>query len=150
MVYKSKWIVTLVALVALTLVGLGVAVWASGVDDGGSLVDTQWTLESFGPIGEQEIVLAGTEITLHLDQENKLHGSAGCNRYMSTYEAKGDELSTGMIGATMMMCPGEGVMAQEAGYLKALESASGFEIGEGHLRVFCGDGEGVLNFVAAG
>ena len=149
MVYKSKWIVTLVALVALTLVGLGVVARASGKEDGGSLVDTQWALESFGPVGEAKIVLVGTEITLHLGAESKLHGSAGCSRYMSTYEAKGGKLSVGMIGATMMMCPEEGVMAQEAGYLKALESASGFEIGEGHLRVFYGNGEGVLNFVAA-
>jgi heat shock protein HslJ len=95
----------------------------------------------------ERVVLEGIEITLVVE-EDRIAGSAGCNRYFGAYDAKDGELSTGAIGSTMMMCPGE-AMAHETAYLKALESVSGYEVGEGTLHVFYNDGQSALEFVAA-
>ena len=143
---RTKWIIALITLATVALVGLGVAAQAAGKDASIS-VGTEWTLESFGPIGSEKAVLEGTEITLAIGEDNKISGSAGCNRYFSNYEAKGSELSLGMIVSTRMACPEKG-MEQEAEYLNVLGSVSGFETDEGTLQVFYDDGQGVLNFVA--
>jgi heat shock protein HslJ len=145
----TKWILALITVATIALAGLGAGalVAAAGKGTANLPVGSEWTLASYGPLDGERVVLGETEITL-LVEEDKIAGSAGCNRYFGGYEAGDGKFSTGAIGSTMMMCPGE-AMAHEAAYLKALESASGYEVGEGTLRVFYNDGESVLEFVSA-
>ena len=80
--------------------------------------------------GREAVVglLEGTEITLNFD-ETDLNGNAGCNNYFAGYAVKGKHILIDPPGSTMMFCEApEGVMAQEAAYLAALESAATFRI----------------------
>ena len=59
------------------------------------------------------------------DQEGRVAGSAGCNRFTASYSQDGEKVTLGGAAATRMMCAGpEGVMEQEARFLKALETVA--------------------------
>ena len=145
----TKWILALITVATIALAGLGAGALgvAAGKETASLPVGSEWTLTSYGPLDGERVALEGVEITL-LVEEDRIAGSAGCNRYFGGYEAEDGKLSTDAIGATRKMCPGE-AMTHEAAYLKALSSVSGYEVGEGTLRVFYSDGESVLDFVTA-
>ena len=149
MKHKSKWVLALITVATIVLAGLGAGALgvAANKETANLPVGSEWVLASYGPMDGERVVLEGIEITL-LVEEDRIAGSAGCNRYFGTYDTGNGELSTDAIGATRMMCPGE-AMTHEAAYLKALSSVSGYEVGEGTLRVFYSDGESVLDFVTA-
>ena len=63
--------------------------------------------------------------------------SAGAGRY----KLDGNKISIGPAASTMMLCgEPEGVMEQEAAYLKALESAATFAIEGQSLTLLAADG----------
>jgi heat shock protein HslJ len=106
-------------------------------------LNSTWTLQSFGDIGSETPVIPGTEVTMQFIEAGRIAGSAGCNRYFSSYEeGPGGALSFGMIGSTEMYC--EGTMDQEYRYLTALENVTSMELGPDGLKLYY-DG-GVLNF----
>ncbi|MFQ5961359.1 MAG: META domain-containing protein [Candidatus Methylomirabilales bacterium] len=111
------------------------------------LLGKEWVLQSYGVIGSEKTVAPSTQITLGFSSDNTIHGSAGCNRYFSAYEAgKNNTLSIQNIGATKMWC-GRPVMDQEKRYFEALENTSTFTI-EGHrLQLFSDNGQRVLTFI---
>ncbi len=112
-------------------------------------VNSKWRLASYGPVGEAEPVISGTNITLEFEEKNEFSGSAGCNRYFGSYEVRGEnEISMGTIGSTEIWCQGEGIMEQESRYLSSLRNVTSFGIEGGNLKLFYNDGEGVLNFRA--
>ncbi len=61
-------------------------------------------------------VLGDVVITLLLDDDGRLSGNSGCNRYTASYTFTTSGLEIGAPAVTRMMCP-EPVMAQEARYL---------------------------------
>ena len=61
-------------------------------------------------------VLGDVVITLLLDDDGRLSGDAGCNRYTASYTLTASGLEIGAPAGTRMMCP-EPVMEQEARYL---------------------------------
>jgi heat shock protein HslJ len=90
------------------------------------LAGTAWQVTGYNN-GKQAVVslLADTTMTIAFDAEGRASGSAGCNRFTASYSQDGDKVSFGPAAATRMMCPQpEGVMEQEAQFLKALETAA--------------------------
>lgn len=109
------------------------------------LEDHLWVLASLG--GED--VLEGTQITAEF-KDGQVAGSAGCNNYFASYESAENTLVIGPAGLTMMFCgEPEGVMDQETQYLGALESVATYEIEDGLLKIYDGDGEEIMTYNAA-
>jgi len=91
-----------------------------------TLAGTAWRVTGYNN-GKQAVVsvLADTTLTLAFDAENRASGSAGCNRFTTGYSQDGEKVTFGATATTRMMCAGpEGVMEQEAQYLKALETVA--------------------------
>jgi heat shock protein HslJ len=101
-----------------------------------SLANTQWTLESLGPVEEQTPVVGETPITLEFTNESQIAGSGGCNSYSGDYQIQGGELVVEQIISTLMACVDEDAMTQETAYFDALQSAGEFELTEDHLTIY--------------
>ncbi len=105
-----------------------------------------WVLESFGPMDAQQPVLEDAEVTLQIDEEGQISGSAGCNNYNTALEQSEDGISVGPAASTMMMCPDEEVNAQETAYLAALGSATDATVRGDRLLIAYGNDQEVLTF----
>ena len=82
-------------------------------------------------------VIEGTKLTARFDSGGKVSGDAGCNQFSGPYTSSGTRLRIGPLAATQRACVGaEGIDAQEAGYLAALESARRFEQQGSQLTIF--------------
>lgn len=88
---------------------------------GGALVGPEWRLEDLAGGG----IIDRSHVTLTLAKDGSAAGAGGCNRYFGTWTRKGDGLTFGKMGSTMMACA-PSLMQQEEKYLKALETASGY------------------------
>ncbi len=96
--------------------------------------DIEWVLESYGEQGNLQPVLEDSEISATFDStEDKVAGSAGCNRYFGGYETSRGKLTMGLIASTEMWC--EGLMDQEQEYLKILGAAETYQIEDGKLQI---------------
>ena len=94
---------------------------ASADASGGALDLTgSWRLdEGDGPGGEVEIIPTA-RVTMEVDAESGVTGSASCNRYSGTVVVDGSSVRFGPIATTRMACaPRPG--AAEAAYLAALD-----------------------------
>jgi len=120
---------------------------ASPPDDD-NLANTEWTLESFGPMGAETPVLEGTTVTLMFESGGQAGGSGGCNSYGTDYQVQDNSLIFGEIVSTLMACIGEGITEQEQLYLTALRSAGEFEQTADQLIIHYDNGQSVLNFSA--
>jgi len=116
-----------------------------------SLTGTTWVLDSYNNGNEAIVsVIAGTNVTLTLDEDGGISGSAGCNNYFASYETDGNALTFGSIGSTEMFCDDpEGTMDQETTYLKLLDTAAGYEIEGDSLTVQDSTDTTILTFTAA-
>jgi heat shock protein HslJ len=75
-------------------------------------------------------------------EENRLYGSAGCNRYRAGYEAPGDgELKLSPIAATKMMCDH---MALEDRYLQVLQLVKAYDYDPQIQQLILLDEEGII------
>jgi heat shock protein HslJ len=119
---------------------------ASLLDAGsGPLTGHDWSLRVFDLAGAEQSLVTGTEITLILDDEGKIAGTGGCNRYFGSYEIGADDsISFGDVGATRMACPTE-IMDQEQRFFTALGAVSGYVVDGGELTL-SGGGEAALLF----
>ena len=116
-----------------------------------SLTGTTWVLDSYNNGNEAIVsVIAGTEISLTLDEDGGIAGFAGCNNYFASYETDGNSLSFWPVGATEMFCDEpEGTMYQEIVYLNLLDTAAGYLIEEDSLTLQDSSGKTILTFIAA-
>lgn len=103
---------------------------------------TQWVVTGYNN-GKQAVVsvLNGTSLAAEFSEDGKLSGSAGCNRFTSTYEVSGKALKIGQAGVTRMFC-GEpaGRMEQETQFLAALQGATTFSMEGSKLELRNADG----------
>jgi heat shock protein HslJ len=77
-------------------------------------------------------LIRGTSLTIEFAEDGSLSGSAGCNRFKATYSVNGTRMQIGPAAATRRLCEEpQGVMEQEAAFLKALEGT--------HVTRFEGD-----------
>lgn len=109
----------------LQLLGPDGAVLATFAAQPTALAGTRWQVTGINN-GRQALVslLGGTTVTMAFDTEGRVSGSAGCNQFNARYEVEGSKIRFLAPAATRKMCPGEGVMAQEQQFLKALEAAT--------------------------
>lgn len=113
-----------------------------------NLEGTRWVMTSYlNAAGELVEGLSGTNVTLEFGPEGRVGGNSGCNTYFAGYTVDGNSLTISQAGSTMMACE-EAIMAQEAAYLAALQSAATFTVEGDELRIANGDGETVLVFQA--
>ncbi len=96
------------------------------VDSAAEIADTSWILSGFRDGDLFDRVPDEVTITLTFDGD-RVNGSSGCNRYMGSFIATGDELSFGPLAGTKMMCRPE-VMAQEDRFLQLLGAVESAEI----------------------
>ena len=113
------------------------------------LEGVRWEVTGYNN-GRQAVVgpKTGTRITL-MFQGGKVSGSSGCNRFRGTFTAEGNALKIGPLATTRKACE-DAVMTQEREFLRALESATTWDIVRGMLDVHRADGERVLTANAMG
>ena len=65
-------------------------------------------------------------LILRPEEENKIYGNAGCNRFFGTFELKeGNQIVFSQLGATKMYCPN---METETQFLKILNTADNYSL----------------------
>ena len=113
-----------------------------------SLAGTSWEATNYNN-GNQAVVgvIADTTLTANFDAEGTISGSAGCNDYFGSYTTDGDTITIGPLASTRKLCPGEGVMEQEAAYLAALETAATYSISGNTMVMRTAEDAMVANFV---
>lgn len=109
------------------------------------LVNSRWTLASFGEGDAETPVLSGTEVTLEFDDAGLAAGSGGCNTFSASYHQQDGEIAFGEIVTTERACTTAGVKDQEQHYYQALHSADQYQIDGDRLQIRYDSG--VLNFV---
>ena len=95
---------------------------------GTSVTGIDWRPVTLG----DETVDADTVRTLRFDDDGKISGHGGCNRYFASYEITGSGISIGPVGATRMACP-EPEMILEQRLFDILDGTSAIEIRESLL-----------------
>lgn len=109
------------------------------------LYDTRWSLKKIYDNGKEEEV--NTKAFIRFDKEKGSAGGNGsCNSFGSTAIVDGDKVNFNNIFSTKMYC--EQVQQVENKYLRQLESANRFEIGDKALILYR-DKEKLLEFTAA-
>jgi heat shock protein HslJ len=94
--------------------------------------------------------MAETAITATFGADGQLTGSAGCNTYIAAYQTEGNSITIGPAAATRKLCPQpEGLMAQEAQYLAALETAATYQLRGDRLELHTADGALAVTFQSA-
>jgi heat shock protein HslJ len=73
-------------------------------------------------------LVAGSTVSLEFAADGQASGSAGCNRFTTSYQADGPRLSFSRTAATRRACGATGLMEQEQAFLKALESVATMRI----------------------
>jgi heat shock protein HslJ len=87
--------------------------------------------------GELDPVIEGTTLTFGAAEE-RVHGSAGCNRYFGP-AIIGETVAIGPLATTMMFCSyPEGVMDQERWFLTLLSEVDSVEVEEQVVRLSSG------------
>lgn len=90
------------------------------------LSGTSWQVNSINN-GKQAVVstIIDSKLTVNFDANGIITGTAGCNNYSARYKVTGKKIRISGVSSTRKMCAKpEGIMQQEAEFLKALESAS--------------------------
>ncbi len=113
------------------------------------LEGVRWEVTGYNN-GRQAVVSpkTGTRLTVKF-QGGKVSGSSGCNRFRGAFTAEGSTLKIGPLATTRKACD-DAVMTQEREFLRALESATTWDVVRGMLDVHRADGERVLTARAAG
>jgi heat shock protein HslJ len=91
-----------------------------------TLAGTAWRVDSYNNGREAVVsVIAGTQLTLDFLADGGLRGSAGCNNFNGRFTVTDGRLSIGQVASTRMAClQPDGIQAQEAAFLAALQSAT--------------------------
>ena len=101
-----------------------------------------WSLRAFDLAGGQTVLVPSPErYQLDLGEDGDAHVRADCNFCNGSYRATGATFEMGLLACTLAACP-PGSLDGE--YLRALGSASSFEVTEGGLSLAYPDG--VLRF----
>ncbi len=148
-VYRGVCVI-LIGLVSLSLPSCG-----SSTDDVGSVwgllndwVGITWELESYGTIGQETALIAGTEITIRFERDDELSGFSGCNTYHADYGANEDgDMAIRNINGTLQHCgTPEGVDGQEADYLYILSIVAHYEIDSDGLHLYYDNKQSALHY----
>jgi polar amino acid transport system substrate-binding protein len=105
------------------------------------LANTRWTATVVNGA-----IVTGT-ISANFDAGSSLDGYGGCNSYSASYTVSGDSLSISRVSSGRTSC-GPELDQQEADFLDALRSASGFYMEAGELYI--DNGGGVIELIESG
>jgi len=115
-----------------------------GKDELVKLEDHLWMLVSLN----EDPLVENTHITLQFENF-QASGSAGCNRYNTSYERRRTELNFGLVTSTAMECElPEGIMKQESAYFTALEHTVAYQIENQQLNFYDSSGNLLLVYNA--
>src|SRR5436190_1926510 len=89
------------------------------------IAGTQWQLVSFGAVGAEAPVIAGTSLTLAFDEHGQVSGQGGCNSFGGGYTADSRTITFMSLAQTLRACVDDSANQQEAKYMDALDSAGG-------------------------
>lgn len=92
-----------------------------------TLVGTTWVIETLFNHP------TGNHVFLKLNEDGKLTGFAGCNRFFANYILDQDKLKFGLVGSTKMMCPD---MATETQLFKAVDQTEYYKLARNRLILF--------------
>jgi heat shock protein HslJ len=100
-----------------------------------ALPGTRWTALAMNN-GKQAVasVVAEADITAEFAPDGSLTGSAGCNRYMTSYTLDGETITIRPPGLTRRACAPP-VMEQEQQYTAALERAATYRLDADRLEL---------------
>jgi heat shock protein HslJ len=121
----------------LTLLDANGNALATFATQGSSLGGTSWHVTGYNN-GKQAVVsvIVGSELTADFKADGSLGGSAGCNVYAATYTTSGKSIKIDQAATTRKMCAQpEGLMKQEAQYLKALSTAATYRLDGNRLEL---------------
>lgn len=106
------------------------------------LDQTSWTLTGWG---EQAAVPTSVTITADF-ADGKLYGTSGVNRYNCSVTTDGPGVvSFGPVMSTMMAGPEEAMTAEQV-FVRRLEAATGYRLGEAQLVLTDAAGADSLSF----
>jgi heat shock protein HslJ len=94
-----------------------------------SLDGTSWAMTSYRDSqGNLTEILPDTIVTADF-QADQVSGNVTCNNYSGAYQTNGNTITIGPLASTMRECVGpDGIMAQEADFLRAMEAAAQYEV----------------------
>jgi heat shock protein HslJ/uncharacterized protein YraI len=110
---------------------------------GSALAGTSWIMSSLNGA----LPVADTTVTLQLGEDGSASGSDGCNRYWTTYEQDGQNLTFRQPMAGSMMACEKQVMAQATEYQAALAQVTSFMMSARQLVLLAGN-DIVLTYIA--
>lgn len=115
-----------------------------------SLDGTSWAMTSYRDSqGNLAEILPETLVTADF-QADQVSGNVTCNSYSGTYQATGNEIKIGPLATTLRECVGpDGIMQQEAAFLKAMEAAVQYKIKGDTLEMLDNQGDTILVFKRA-
>jgi heat shock protein HslJ len=115
-----------------------------------SSIQGNWRLANMTQPGSPMPMVPSTEQTAEFSG-GRITGTGGCNRFNGNYRTSppGNQLSIGPLATTFKACE-EGVMTQEATFLKALQAADRYEVNRDGLQIFYRTPQGValLRFIS--
>ncbi len=120
----------------------------TATDAASGLEGAPWLAEAIvDASGSLTPTIAGTTISATF-ADGSVTGSAGCNDYVTTFEATGDSIKFGPVVTTRKMCvEPNGVMEQETAYARSLESAAAYAIVDGKLGLLDADGATLVRYI---
>jgi len=115
-----------------------------------SLDGTSWAMTSLRDSqGNLTDILPDTIVTANF-QSDQVSGNVTCNNYSGTYQSTGNTIKIGPLATTLRECVGpDGIMEQEAAFLKAMEAAAQYEIKGDTLEMVDDQGDTILVFKRA-
>jgi heat shock protein HslJ len=119
--------------------------------EGPALAGTRWVAIGINN-GRGGVVstLAGAEVTAVFDEDGRVTGSGGCNRFTGTYVVEGVSMTIGLLASTLRAClVPEGVGEQETAFFAALGRVASWSIREDRLHLRDAGGALQVDFRAA-
>jgi heat shock protein HslJ len=147
MKYQNRYSIALLATTWLGLSTIGPTLVSPASATTPPTISGNWQLQSFGSPDAPTAVLPDTSITANF-AEGTLSGRAGCNTYRGSYTTQARRLTIAPLATSRKLCP-PAVMAQEAAFLTALQTAKKYRIndqGQLQLRYKTDDGVQLLTF----
>lgn len=105
------------------------------------LEGTEWELVTIN----ESTPIPGRPITITFE-DGEVHGSAGCNSYFGSYDARSGGITFGMLGWTAMACMDpEGIMQQEQEYMAFLSEVVAYQV-EGNQLILENETQNQLTY----
>jgi heat shock protein HslJ len=100
-----------------------------------ALPGTSWAVTNYNN-GKDAVTtpVAGSDLTIEFGTDGTVTGSSGVNRYTGPFEVDGGTITVGPLASTQMAGDPE-LMAQEAAFVKALESSTRWSVVRGKLEM---------------